>query len=222
MQLDPKFLRQHYASLSDEALLAVDRADLVEMARRIFDDEVGRRKLAPARPGRRMPARPILPEPPDPPEDQAEVEVEPSGGDKPAWLEEGSEVYAQEVRSPMDPGDAAVNAYDALRAAAIPCYLDLYEMTQEKRDFREWTHRWRVMVPYGRALEATSVLERDIFNAEFEAGWRTHLEALTDEQLGAMNLKVALGGLYDRIERLNRAYDDECARRGLKPKSASL
>jgi len=32
MQLDPEYLRQHYASLSDEALLAVDRAELVEMA----------------------------------------------------------------------------------------------------------------------------------------------------------------------------------------------
>ena len=31
MQLDPEYLRQYYASLSDEALLAVDnRADLVE------------------------------------------------------------------------------------------------------------------------------------------------------------------------------------------------
>jgi hypothetical protein len=47
MQLDPEYLRQYYASLSDEALLAVDRADLVETAQMIFDLEVDRRKLAP-------------------------------------------------------------------------------------------------------------------------------------------------------------------------------
>ena len=40
MQLDPEYLRQHYASLADDALLEVDRADLVEMARTIFDLEV--------------------------------------------------------------------------------------------------------------------------------------------------------------------------------------
>jgi hypothetical protein len=48
MQLDPEYLRQHYASLSDEAILAIDRADLVEMAQMIFDDEVGRRKTGSA------------------------------------------------------------------------------------------------------------------------------------------------------------------------------
>jgi hypothetical protein len=34
MHLDPDYLRQHYSLLSDEALLAVDRADLVEMAQK--------------------------------------------------------------------------------------------------------------------------------------------------------------------------------------------
>ena len=42
MQLDPEYLRQRYASLSDEALLAVDRDELVEMARTIFELELGR------------------------------------------------------------------------------------------------------------------------------------------------------------------------------------
>jgi hypothetical protein len=45
MQLDPRELRQHYASLSDEALLEIDRADLVDVAQMIFDEEVRERKL---------------------------------------------------------------------------------------------------------------------------------------------------------------------------------
>jgi hypothetical protein len=49
MQLDPEYLRQHYASLSDDALLRIDRADLVDMARILLDEEVGRRELAPVR-----------------------------------------------------------------------------------------------------------------------------------------------------------------------------
>ena len=61
MQLDPDYLRQHYASLSDEALLAIDRADLVEMAQMIFDDEVGRRKLAPLRDNQRTHGPHIIP-----------------------------------------------------------------------------------------------------------------------------------------------------------------
>jgi hypothetical protein len=33
MELDPEYLRQHYDSLSDEVLLAVDRNELVEWRR---------------------------------------------------------------------------------------------------------------------------------------------------------------------------------------------
>ena len=61
-----------------------------------------------------------------------------------------------------------------------------------------------------------SVLERESFNSEFEAGWKTHLEALSDEELRAMNPKVAFCGLFDRIARVNRVYDEEIARRKLK------
>jgi hypothetical protein len=46
MPADPKFLRQHYASLSDEALRAINRADLVDAAQSCYDDEVKQRDLA--------------------------------------------------------------------------------------------------------------------------------------------------------------------------------
>jgi hypothetical protein len=65
-------------------------------------------------------------------------------------------------------------------------------------------------------LWATSVLERDIFNPEFEEDWRTHLEALSDQEIRVLNPKAAFCGLFDRIERVTKAYNQELARRGIK------
>ena len=45
MPTDPEYFRRHYASLSDEALLEIDRAELVETAQKSYDDELERRKL---------------------------------------------------------------------------------------------------------------------------------------------------------------------------------
>ena len=47
MQADPDYLRHRYSSLSDDALLAIDRSDLVEIAQNFYDAEVKRRGLAP-------------------------------------------------------------------------------------------------------------------------------------------------------------------------------
>jgi len=213
MELDPEYLRHHYDSLSDEALLAVDRNELVEMAQKILDEEVGRRGLS----RRRDPQRsPIVPERPDTPDLEAEFDGEPpAAGDEPSWLEDAAEVYSQTVNRGTAPAPDAVNARDVLQAAGIPCYLELCEITPEKSVSPEPTHYWRLLVPGELNLRATSVLERDIFNTEFEAQWKTHLEALTDEELRAMNPQVTFCGLFDRIERVSRAYDEEIARRSL-------
>ena len=64
-------------------------------------------------------------------------------------------------------------------------------------------------------LAALSVLDRDIFNQEFEHQWRAHLEVLSDEDLRVMEPQYAFCGLYDRLERINKAYDEELERRGL-------
>jgi hypothetical protein len=217
MELDPEYLRQHYDSLSDEALLAVDRNELVEMARTILDEEVGRRGLAPRGATRRTLAPHYIPTQMDPSDGEAEDDGEPRGaGDKPGWLEDASEVYSFADL----PGTArAADAEDAravLEAAGIPSYLDLAEIAPEKSAAQEPTQRWRIMVPGKLNLRATSVLEREIFNSEFEADWKSHLETLSDEDLRAMNPEAAFCGLFDRVERVNRVYDEEIARRGLK------
>ena len=221
MQLDPEYLRQHYASLSDEALLAVDRAELVEMARTILGLEVGRRKLVPPQDTWR--GEPTISRQPDPldeeaDDDEAEVDGETHvAGEEPGWLEEAAEVYSHAVASATAQApDTALDARHALEAAGIPCYLDLCEIPPEKSLSPYGTHRWRLMVPYKLNLRATSVVERETFNPEFEAGWKTHLEALSDEELRAMTPQVAFCGLFDRIARVNRVYNEEIARRKLK------
>src|SRR5579862_6335498 len=160
MSADPKFLREHYASLSDEALASIDRAELVTGAQQYYDEEVRRRGHA------------------DPePDDQ-----------KPDWLPDANEVFSR-----AQPGtDAALeieNARDALEAAGIPCYLDLSELPEDDAS-RGFTHIWRLMVPGRLNQYATSVLDRDIFNADFEEEWKTHLEMLSDDEVLEMRPEV--------------------------------
>jgi hypothetical protein len=45
MKLDPVELHKQYESLSDDALLAMNREDLVDLARQIYDEEVESRGL---------------------------------------------------------------------------------------------------------------------------------------------------------------------------------
>jgi hypothetical protein len=58
-----------------------------------------------------------------------------------------------------------------------------------------------------------SILDRDFFNQEFEEERKTHLEMLSDDELREMKPDVAFCGLFDRVERVTRAYDEEIARR---------
>src|SRR4051812_47067817 len=45
MQIDPEDFKRHYALLSDDALLDVDRDELVDVARLCYDAELAERKL---------------------------------------------------------------------------------------------------------------------------------------------------------------------------------
>ena len=50
MQIDPEDFKRHYAMLSDAALLEVDRDELVDVARALYDAELAERNLALAEP----------------------------------------------------------------------------------------------------------------------------------------------------------------------------
>ncbi len=172
----------------------MDREDLVGAAQQIFDEEIARRETPARAASRAM----VLP-------DEA-VEQD--------WLEDAAEAYSNYPRpGTMDPSEGAVDARDALEAAGIPCLLELHEEPEQEEGR---PYRWRVLVPGKLVHRALSVLDRDIFNADFEAELKTHLEMLSDEELRVMEPQYAFCGLYDRLERINRAYDAELARRGLE------
>jgi len=220
MPVDPEYLREHYASLSDEALLAIDREELVKAAQACYDDELDRRELASGQGVPRLDAQYAVPRARRHADEKAEVDhEEPGASDRPDWLEEAAEVYSRVDMSETGPASDVVDARDALEAAGISCYLDLFEIPEEKSEIQKPAHRWRLMVPGNLALHASSVLERDIFNADFEAEWKTHLETLSDEELRAMTPRSAFCGLFDRVERVTKAYDEEIARRRLRPGS---
>ncbi len=210
MAVDLTYLREHYASLSDEALAAIQRAELVEAAQRCYDEEVARRKHARASSRRSESAD----EDAEGSGGDAAISPEPLGADeKPDWLEDGVEVLSRADRAGSAPSDDIADAREVLEDAGIACYLELSEIPEESDSPLPPTHLWRLMVPGNLNLLATSILERDIFNAEFEAGWRIYLETLSPEELSELDPKEALCGLFDRVERVNNAYEEELRRR---------
>jgi hypothetical protein len=216
MALDPAYLRQHYASLSDSALLALDRSELVEMAQQIYDEEVQRRELGAGPKVRRViPTAGAVRQPES--DEEQDIEAVGEEEDNSEWLDDAAEVYTTYDVPGTHPGPQAVSAEEALRAAGIPCHLEFYADPEADEDTpKSHRHRWRILVPGKLTQYATSVLDRDIFNLEFEEQWRNHLEILSDEELREMEPEVAFCGLYDRIERINNAYEEELARRRMK------
>src|SRR5712691_10043933 len=177
MQADPEDLRRYYSSLPDEALLDIERNDLVEMAQKYYDAEASRRKLAPLSSVPRTDRpRPV----PTRSDDRSGAEVEganpPDARERPAWLNQAAEVYSVVALPGSAAADAASDAMGVLKAAGIPCHLELIETPQE--NFPS-THRWRLMAPANLNIRAMSTLERDLSNQEFETGWKTYLETLS-------------------------------------------
>ena len=205
MAIDPEYLREQYASLSDEALHEIDRDGLVPVAQQIYDKEVGQR-AAHVEPAARRSA----------PSPKPRVErAEPTEGEEPDWLEEAAEVFSVYERHAGTSSQDAVQARDALEAAGIPCFLDRADIPEE-RTVTPPSTRWSVLVPGDLNMEATSVLDRDIFNEDFEAQWKSHLEMLSDDEVAALHPQDAFCGLFDRVERVLNAYEAELGRRGLK------
>ena len=45
MPIDPEEFRRHYASLSDEGLIEIERSELVDVARQCYDEELAQRGI---------------------------------------------------------------------------------------------------------------------------------------------------------------------------------
>lgn len=218
MRPDPEYLRQHYSMLSDDALLAVERSELVEVAQTCYDAELSRRGLA--RPADLRSAD--VPQPvsmevenideDDWPADDDELET----ADEPEWLADATEVFSAIVHPGRNAEEHVAEARQVLRDAGIPSYLERVELTSEEKAPVSGTHRWRLMAPWKLRSRAVSTLEREFANPDFEAGWRSFLESCEDEDLPGMHPQVVFCDLYDRIDRVTKAYHEELARRGLK------
>ncbi len=220
MKPDPDYLRQLYADLSDTALLEIDRADLTDVAQGCYDEELARR-----RPGLFLESTAAA----DLLEDvgfengddvgslpDGELTGEAADDAKPSWYEEGAEVYSAVIYQGQETARDAGDARDVLRDAGIPCFLEVIH--DPSPNGGSPVQRWRLSVPGKLSLRATSVLETEIFNADFEEEWRAHLEHFSDSELDEMHPRVAFGGLFDRIERVNRLYKEELDRRVVRDK----
>ena len=50
MKIEPEELPQYYATISDDALMDIDTADLVEIAKRCYDEEMSRKRASEGQP----------------------------------------------------------------------------------------------------------------------------------------------------------------------------
>ena len=207
MQADPEYLREQYALMSDEALLEISREDLVPIAQTCYDDEVARRRLQARREfGEAVAAEEIGQE-----QDAGPVEINPD--ERPAWIEDAAVVFSTRVRAGIVVGPDIADASKALAGAGIPCFVEVADISDEVHSNSRWTEEWRVLVPGNLNLRATSVLDRDIFNNEFEETWRVHLETLSDSELREARPEFVFCGLFDKVERVKRVYQNEIQRR---------
>ena len=199
MQIDPQALRRHYASLSDEELLALDRTELTEVARKYYDSEFAERELT-------LPQDDEDAAPPEAPS----TPIEPQGD----WTGESTCVCTFEWltgRLGEFGRERADHACVVLQAAGIPCRIEINEVNQAEGP--EPRTEFAIMVPSNLYHQADDFLEREMFNAEREARWKTHLESLSDAEFRALSSDLLCGRYKDLIERLTRMFNDEVQRR---------
>ena len=208
MQVDPEYLRTQYASMSDEELATVDREDLVRMAQTCYDDEVAKRRLQARREGREF-GQPVAAEETEQEPEPVEINVDV----RPGWIEDAAVVFSAPVRAGYVVGPDVADASKALEDAGIPCFVEVADISEEVDADSVVTAEWRVLVPGNLNLRATSVLDRDIFNNEFEETWKVHLETLSDSELREARPEFVFCGLFDKVERVKRVYRNEIERR---------
>ena len=140
MQIDPEDFKRHYALLSDDALLEIDRDELVHAARSCYDAELAERNLA------RPDAEEIAPSP-----NQSD--------DAPGQTEDGSQLVATFVSL-----DEANFARGLLQSADITCSLQNEHGAQWAG-----SGAFRLMVPVSAYERACEILESEISEEELIA-----------------------------------------------------
>jgi hypothetical protein len=132
-------------------------------------------------------------------------------GVQPEWLKDAACACSFEAVPGNNPAPELDSARNILGSAGVPCSA----VTREVAPGAVVQRLWELMVPGSLILQATSILDKEFFNPQLESEWRTHFDALSDEELRALKLLDLTAGLTDRVERLTKAYKDELDRRGL-------
>jgi hypothetical protein len=202
MKLQYEDFRKHFEALSDEALLEVDRNDLVEAAQQAYDEQISIRELE--APLKHTEMRPWAPEDSDfgDQDDNAALEPEPD------WLESAFCALSWTMLPGKAYADEAADARTALHGAGI-----LSELSQRDPEKEGESPVLELLVPAKLSLQAVSVLDKEVFNPQMVADWRTHFESLSDEDLRSVDPSLLIAGLLDRAARLKQTYEEEVARR---------
>lgn len=182
MAIDLDQLRRQYSEMTDDALLEIERGELVDEALQCLDGELTRRGLGVVR--RYAPVH---------------------EGEEPEWLAE-----AMTAMSSVGGEVSVTDARHVLDRAGIACFIVDREPEKDGDPVIS-----QLVVPPGQHLLALSILDRDFFNPQTEADWKSHFEALNDQELLDIDADLLVAGMRDRIERLVRAYEDELLKRGL-------
>jgi hypothetical protein len=204
MQIDLQELQQHYSAMDEDQLLSIDREDLTKEAQSVYDYEIKRRKFN----------KKIITK--ENAEEGADVfnrkhvffddEREDSG-----QMENGACACSFTEQHGSDAARTAAKAMEALQAAEIPCWI---------AETKEEEHKTlNVMVPGSLIMHATSIVDRDVFNDEYEFEWRTHLESLSDKELSILDPQLICAGMLDRVARIKKTYAAEMTRRDFKPRT---
>jgi len=199
-EFNPENLRKQYASLNDDALLAIDRSELVEAAQKCLDAEMAARGLRSPVSRKAGNTGDLANEVGD------EEEIE--NQDEPDWLPDAASAASFTV---YPGGDAAIQldaARHALKSAGIPCYAAV-----RKDAGPPVSTFYELMIPGAFSLTAQSVLDRDVYNPQLEEEWRNHFETMSDDDFRTLDLASMTAGWQDRVERLTRAYEDELDKR---------
>ena len=208
MLADSEHLREHYALLSDAALLDVERANLVPAAQKLFDEELKRRALTgDEESGGEEETDPVNRRQPD-----GTYEA------KPGWIDSAACACTFVPYPGNEAVEDAETAREILQTMGIPCYVDAHESEPEpQRATKRPDFEYRVLVPAKFRLQAESVLDAEIFNAAVEAEWKLYFKSLSDKELREVDSQLLFRGLLDRINRFTNSYRDEMAIRGLEP-----
>jgi hypothetical protein len=197
MDIDLGKLRQQYSMLNDEALLEIDREELVDAAQQVYDAELHSRNLRAARHVAPLVGTDELPD----------LEAQ---GEAPDWLEDAIAVMSIAQTPGSNPAEQMADARIALDQTRIPNYLTVREPAEHGDNAL-----YELMVPASQHLNALSVLDQKLFNPRMEEDWKAHFATMTDDELMELDAEDLVAGLRDRIDRLVRAYEDELLKRGL-------